>query len=182
MTNLTESGGYAKLAGNKVLYYTPSDVDKGIYIPEQPDVKPKDEYRASSWYSTKPSVVEAEETDFVDIKEDTWLRRRVRDNQKGLKASENIHGVEWYDVSSIQQPEKQTGVRIAPEIYNINGASFLSGQSQLPPDLGRNLGQSRRVLQRAPRDLLNTSCRTHNDQTVFDPSGIVSGNEGIKLK
>lgn len=178
---LAEQGGYVNFAGLKTHQHPTVTIDRGIPIPKQPEMKPEAIYRMRQWYANKPHT-ETKKTDTIKIDQDTWTKRRVRDNQKGLKASEGIHGFDWYPVSNIKRPDSTDSKQIAGELYNINAATFKYGLAELPTGLGEGLSQGNKTLQRAPGDYFVTTSNVHNDQTIQDPGGIYSGVEGMKLK
>lgn len=177
MTNKTETGGYMRFSGQKIFDYSQAKEDKGILIPEQEDIKPEPKYKSLQWYAKKPSVIESEKEQGIEISESKWLKRRVRDNQYGLKASEAVHGIEWYPVSNVVD-EEQLYSKLYPEDYNIQASTFRYGQAVF----SKNVSKDKKVLQRAPNDFFYTQSQYHNDQTIYDPSGVVSGIEGLKLK
>ncbi len=179
---LDNVGGYCGLAGNKLHEHFDDQQDKGIMLNQLPKPDPESTYRANSWVATTTNKAELESKPMGVIDQDTWIKARVRGNQYGLRASEQMHGTEWIPVSHIMKPPEVNKKRISPETYNINASVFLSGHSILPPNLGRELKGSKRTLQRATGDLLFTGSKTHNDQTIIEPGGVASGLEGMRLK
>lgn len=178
--NISNTGGYASTAGNRIFQHPAVVIDKGIEIPKQPTMSPLNAYRAKQWYATKPLIQAEKGVGGIRIG-DEWTRRRVRDNQKGLKASEQIHGQEWYPVK-MDGPQEPKPAPLLGASYNIHAATYRYGRSELPPKLGKDLSQGDQLLQRAPGDYFITTNSTHNDQTIVDPSGVATGVEGIKLK
>ncbi len=183
MVFLTENGGYSSTAGLKVHRHYEDNVDKGISLSKLKSPSPESTYRANSWKATTVSQTQDDcvEPKHSQIKQDTWIKERARGQQYGLRASEQIYGSEWYPVSGVGKPEEQMA-QASAELYNINSASYLAGHSVLPPNLGKGLKGSKRILLRAPGDLFITGSKKHNDQTIIEPGGVASGLEGIKLK
>ena len=177
---LDNIGGHIGLAGHKEFKHHSDPHDKGIKLSQLDYPHPTEVYRTINWGNMTPKI-EKENCTINSISQDAWIKARTRGNQYGLRASENIHGVEWYDVSNIRKEEKLES-QIQAETYNINTSSYLAGHAMLPPNLGRNLPGSSRVLQRAPGDIFITSSAKHNDQNVIEPGGVASGLEGERLK
>ena len=181
MVYLTGNGGYCQKAGNRIHQHYEDNADKGIILSQLASPNPEDTYRSNTWGAVTTSRAEQPTEIINDIDQDTWIKWRARKQQYGLQASEQIYGSEWYPVSGVAKPSEQM-VKPEAELYNINSAAYLAGHAVLPPNLGRGLKGSQRVLQRAPGDLFITGSKKHNDQTIISPGGVASGLEGIKLK
>ena len=182
MTSVYQLGGYQAVQGNKVFEAPSMSFDKGIKLDPSVfgKVQPKGVY-TSMFKNLQVSEASSGQDAAHRISDTDWKLRRVRDNQNGLKASEQIHSAEWYPVSNIQD-ETFPEVPVEARQINIQSSTFRYGQAVYPGQLGRNIQGTKRVITRNPGDLLFTKSLKHNSETLNDPSGRHSGAQGVRLK
>lgn len=176
--NESQLSGLSKTTGNYVFQAPVTEFDRGIILSPQPHISPQD--RWVSKYSGNPttvSVIENSDEAPYSLPESVWKKRRVRDNQKGLKASESTHGQEWFPVSNTMI-EEEVDEDIEGATVNIQSTAFQNGLAVQAPRLGRDLKATKRILLRN-KDLLYTSSKVRGEQNIIEPGGRAAGLNGI---
>jgi len=181
MSNVAFIGGHCSTSGRKIFTFpsdtqiVPRGVDLDKVYTDNLGIIPENEFRSGTWTDQNIDGIEQPTDDGVMLSDTKWIKERARGNQHGYRASEvSQYGPEWYPISNTVLPSRQSE-ELAPETVNINSASFLSGLSVLPPRLGKDIRGADRVLQRNPGDLLVTTSRTYDSQSILCPGGRNAG-------
>ena len=161
----------------------PSDtvmIPRGLDLSFDYGVQPDQKFRSMAWGSITPSEIELEKTKGVQIEQDVWVKARARGQQNGYRSVEvGTYGYVDPPISNTMIM-KEESAQVSAAVYNIHASSHLSGHADQAENFGRDLGVSR-VLLRAPGDLITTTSKTYDDQTIQNPGGRASGYERLQF-